>query len=463
MAKPLIARDPADGRSPRERMAEALRRSHAVPIERALVGWGLTNIVVIIVQMFLSPIGYGIGVNIGNLNKYFMFSLALWIAVSLVRNAAPLRIPGAMLFLVAVQLWFTVSTVVSQVQLGKSVQFIAPDYSLMAFFLCFLQASMLSYMFPHVRVLMKRFMVGLCIVSAFAAMSQFLGFQPAIAFSSMMVGVESIENWAGQGGIRALGILPGIGLQITYGLFAVIFIACALFERKLTKLEIAGIVLLIGVMLMAQIRNGLVLMAIILIPLMVLFAKRHKREAIPYIGIAIAVLALLIFTGGERFSYMFSGDLSTFDYRREVLWPQAWSIYEQRPWFGIGVEPDFAGFNTYIRSRWSDGLVMDNGYLVALAYGGLPAVTFLALAVLAGLRGAIMLLLRKEAPPLERGYAIAAFAVGLYLGYGMFFGNSITNISLGMLYFIIAGMAMPSRPETKARLGDRTEARADAG
>jgi O-antigen ligase len=278
-----------------------------------------------------------------------------------------------------------------------------------------------------------------------------------------MVGVESIENWAGQGGIRALGILPGIGLQITYGLFAVILIACALFERKLTKLEIAGIVLLIGVMLMAQIRNGLVLMAIILIPLMVLFAKRHKREAVPYIGIALGVLALLIFAGGERFSYMFSGDTSTFDYRRDVLWPQAWNIYDQRPWFGIGVEPDFAGFDTGIRSKWSDGRVMDNGYLVTLAYGGLPAITFLILAVLAGLRGSVMLIWRKDAPPLERGYAIAAFAVGLYLGYGMFFGNSITNISLGMLYFVIAGMAMPSRPEKVERLGDRREARAEDG
>jgi O-antigen ligase len=463
MAKPLIARDPADGRSPRERMAEALRRSHAVPIEKALVGWGLTNIVIIIVQMFLSPIGYNIGVNVGNLNKYFMFSLALWIAVSLVRNAAPLRIPGAMLFLIAVQIWFTVSTIVSQVQIGKSAEFSAPDYSLMALLLCFLQASMLSYMYPHVRVLMKRFMVGMCVVSAFAAMSQFLGFQPAIAFSSLMVGVESIENWAGQGGIRALGIMPGIGLQITYGLIAVILIACALFERKLTKLEIAAIVLLVGVMLMAQIRNGLVLMALILIPLMVVFAKRHKREAIPYLGLAFGVLALLIFAGGERFSYMFSGDTSTFDFRREVLWPQAWSIYEQRPWFGIGVEPDFAGFNTFIRSRWSDGRLMDNGYLVTLAYGGLPALTFLILAVLAGLRGATMLILRKDSSPLERGYAVCALAVALNIGYGMFFGNYITNISLGMLYFIIAGMAMPSRPETKARLGDRMEARADAG
>ena len=80
----------------------------------------------------------------------------------------------------------------------------------------------------------------------------------------------------------------------------------------------------------------MVVVAIVIVPLIVLFVRRHKSAAIPYITIAVGAIVALMVLGADKFDYMLSGDTSTFNYRQEVLWPQARTIYEQRPWFGIG-------------------------------------------------------------------------------------------------------------------------------
>jgi O-antigen ligase len=258
-----------------------------------------------------------------------------------------------------------------------------------------------------------------------------------------MVGMEDITNWAGQGGVRAVGIFPGVILPVHYNLMAIGIIAGALFYRKLNAPEITLIVVLIGVMLMSQVRNATVLIALVLLPLIVLFVKRHRYGALPYVVAGVVVLLVMVFFGGDRFQYLFSGDTSTFDYRRDVLWPQAYNILENRPWFGIGVEPALAGFPTVASDRWTDAVILDNGYLVAVSFGGIPALTFMILAVATSIIGSVMLIFRKTEDRWEKGYAVAAFSIALAFGYGMYFGNMFTNISIGMLYFIVAGMAMP--------------------
>lgn len=437
-----------------EELAARVRGSQGALIERALVGWGFVNILVVLAQMFVSPFGAGVGVNVGNLNKYFMFSLAAWVMVALLRKAAPLRLPGAMVFVVLVQVWFTVSTVMAQLQLGRSREFMSADYVLVTFLLCFVQSAMIVYMEPRLRVWLKRIVVGLCVVSAFTAALQFLGFGPAISLANVMVGVGDISNWGGQGGVRAMGIFPGVGTQVTYNLIAIALIASAMYERKLRIIEIALIVVLTGTIFMSQVRNSLVMVAIVIVPLIFMFVKRHKTESVPYVFAGLVLLGVLVTAGGDRFDYMFSGDTSTFDYRRDVLWPQATTIYEQRPWFGIGVEPDFTGTETVTRNRWSDGYILDNGYLVALSFGGLPALAFMVLAVLAGCYGALRLIVNRSFDSLARGFAIVAAVVALLFGYGMYFGNMFTNISLGMFYFVLAGAALPS----KAFVGHKVKA-----
>jgi O-antigen ligase len=192
------------------------------------------------------------------------------------------------------------------------------------------------------------------------------------------------------------------------------------------------------------VRNATVLIALVVLPLVVLFVRRHRYGALPYVVAGVLALLVMVFFGGDRFQYLFSGDTSTFDYRRDVLWPQAYNILENRPWFGIGVEPAFAGFPTVAGSRWSDAIILDNGYLVAIAFGGIPALTFMVLGVVAAIVGSVALIARKTDDRWEKGFAVAALVVALAFGYGMFFGNMITNISLGMFYFVIAGMASPT-------------------
>ncbi|HXH61267.1 MAG TPA: O-antigen ligase family protein [Fimbriimonadaceae bacterium] len=448
-----------------EELAARVRGSQSTLMERALIGWGVVNIVLILMQMFVSPFGAGVGVNIGNLNKYFMFSLAAWVMVALLRKAAPLRVPGAMVFVVLVQVWFTVSTIVAQLQLGRSREFMSADYVLVTYLLCFVNAAMMVYMEPRLRIWLKRAVVGLCLVSSFFAVLQFLNFGPAIAVANVMVGVGDISNWGGQGGVRAMGLFPGVGTQVTYNLIAIALIASALFQRKLKFVEIAVIVVLTGTILMTQVRNSLPMVALVLLPLIVLFVRRHKVQSIPYVVAGLVALAVLLMVGGDRFNYMFSGDTSTFDYRQDVLWPQARSIYQQRPWFGIGVEPAFTGADTLTRDRWSDGIIMDNGYLVTLAFGGLPALSFMVLAIVAGALGSLRLIVNRSFGAMERGFALVAGVIVLHFGYEMYFGNMFTNVSLAMFYFILAGAALPSKgvaDKAKSLLGALRERAAAA-
>ncbi len=439
-------------------MREALQEK---AVAGPLMAWGIGNILLAVLQMFLSPVGLLIGVNIGDLNKYFMLSLGGWIAVALLRRAAPLKLPATMFFLILVQVWFTVSTFVAQVQMGRHIEFIAPDYSLVVFLLAFVQGAMLVSIAPELRKVMAKGLIILCLTSAVVAVLQFLNVGPAIAFANIMVGMEDITNWAGQGGVRAVGIFPGVILPVHYNLIAIGIISAALFYRKLNAPEITLIVVLIGVMLMSQVRNATVLIALVLLPLIVLFVKRHRYAALPYVVAGVLVILVMVFFGGDRFQYLFSGDTSTFDYRREVLWPQAYNILENRPWFGIGVEPALAGFPTVSSDRWTDAIILDNGYLVTVSFGGIPALTFMILSIVSAILGSIALVRRKTEDRWEKGYAVAAFVVSLAFGYGMLFGNMITNISLGMFYFIIAGMAMPTVREESLfafrKLGNRFE------
>lgn len=430
-----------------------MRQTRTALSEKSLGVWGITNVYIIVIQMFLIPFGSYIGMNFGNLNKFFMFSVVAWISAVLVQKIAPLRLPGAMIGIVLLQLWFTVATVASQLQLGRAIEFFAADYSFAVYLLCFVQGSMLSYFMPQYRKTLMKTVIGICIVSSIFAGLQFAGVGPAIQLANIMMTFGDITNWAGQGGVRAVGIFPALGAQVTYGLIAIGFIASALYYRKLRTIEIGIVILLTGTMLMAQVRNALVLLAVVMIPLVILYIRRTGVRAVPMVGIGVVSILVLLFTGGDRFDYVFSGDTSTFDYRTDVLWPQAKHIFAERPWFGIGVEPAFAGFRSGIADRWSSGMIMDNGYLVSLAFGGIPAFTFLCIAVLAGAFGAMRLLRRKNVTPIERGYAIAAGIIVLHFGYGMYFNNLYTNTPLGMLYFVIAGFALPSRESIKETVG----------
>jgi hypothetical protein len=434
---------------PRERIHQSL---HTVAAAKPMVAWGVGNVVLALVQMFIAPFGWYVGIDIGNLNKFFMLSFGAWIAIALLRKLAPLTIPASIIALIGVQVWFTVSTVVAQLEMGRHFEFIAPDYSLVTFVLAFIQGAMLVQIAPDIRRIFAKSLLVLVLVSACVALLQFANVGPAIALANILIGYTDITNWAGQGGVRAIGIFPGAILPVHYNLIVIGIIGAALFYRKLKSREITLIVILIGVMLMSQVRNATVLIALTLLPLIVLFVKKHRYQALPYVVAGVIVLLLMIIFGGDRFQYLFSGDTSTFDYRREVLWPQAFNILENRPWFGIGVEPALAGFPVVSSDRWSDAIILDNGYLVAVAFGGIPALTLLIMAAVFGLIGSIRLVARKTDDPMEKGWAYAQFVIALAFGYGMLFGNMITNISLGLFYFIMAGMAMPKIEPARGKL-----------
>lgn len=410
--------------------------------QRQLAAWGLFNTLIIFWQLFLAP-NITI-IRMPDMPKFILGSVILFITVTLFKAYAPLRIPIFLFFVLGMQIWIIISTFAAQGELGRAWGFNQTDYAILAVILCFLQSALLSWFAPWTRVWMKWMVVGICVISGIVASLQWVGFGPAIQYANRMIAFEQIEDWGGRGGIRAVGIFPGIGLVGPYILMSIGLICGALFYRKLKWFEITICAFLIGVFLMVQVRNMLVPLALFLLPMAVLFTWRHRAAAVPYISLSILALMALILRGGERFAYMFSGDLSTFNYRQEVLWPQALSIYERRPWFGIGADPAFAGYRVIDDGFWSSGLVMDNGYLVALAYGGLPAVLLASLALIFALGGSIRNAVKHKQDEFQSGFALAAIAISLSFAWGMAFGNMWTNISYAMFFFVAAGLALPS-------------------
>lgn len=417
---------------------------------KALYYWGLFNCFVWLIQL---PIHLLVG--LGPYYKFHLFNMAIWIAACLITRRATIRIPFAIASLVLLHIWFVICTIIAQVELARSTDFNNADYPIVGYFLAFLQGSMLAYFMPESRKVMLRFFVAFAVISSLVAFAQFLKFGPAISLGNRMVGWQAIDDWGGRGGVRSVGLFGSIGLIVYFHMAAATLMISALHFRKLAWWEFVVIGMLVLSSLMSQTRNAYPIIAIVLLYGAVLLFKRYQKLGIPITLAGLLVLILFFVAGGRQLTYLgmtFEEEgLSTWDFRKDVLWPQAWAVADERPWTGVGVESLYAGLTRLLgRDRFVWAGQMDNGYLIALAYGGFPGLVLLVFTVFVALVTSIRHFSRNL-EPLTKAYAACTVVIVLFHASGMMFGNMITNLYDTVFLYVLVGMALPSAKDALLR------------
>ncbi len=424
-------------------VSQSLAISSGVMSGKAIFAWGLLNMVAIQSMWFL---GLAQQINPGNFMKYISFSIAGFLAVAYTRYRVPPSVPAGLKLIGFLQIWFTFCTIYATIVLMRTSDFGSADYSLVTFILAFLQGAALTYLFPDLRKKILIYLYVLGGASFIMGLLQMAHFGPAISYGNAVIGFEQIDDWGGKGGVRAPGLFPSIGVTVVFNLLIASLIGATALVRKLKGYEMALLAAAFLSLVFVQVRSAAPQILAVYAFVTYALAKRYGSRALLLSLLCLGGIVLIVASFPEKFAYTLStlSDQTTLDYRTDVLWPQAIHIYEQHPFTGIGVEPAFAGYET-LETRYVRENILDSGWMVALAYGGLPGVCLLGLTCLAGLVGSCMAVRFKSnyEDDTHRIFGIAGIFVVLSLALSLAVGNTFTNVSIGMPYFMLLGCMTP--------------------
>lgn len=410
----------------------------------ALLSWGVINTFIgMLAQVF--PI---IGVSFDQVFKYQLLSMAAWIVTAYATRRIPFRVPVAILALLVLQLWYCVTTLMGEYSVGRNYIIVITYYHVLLVALCFMQAAAVVYLYPPIRGLFTKALIALVTLSAIVAIGQMVGIGPLVDLGNRILGFTEIGAFAQEGTIRGIGTMQ-FGHGTTLSLVAAILIGANLLYRNLKWWEIMLVPLLLVAAILPQVRILLPGLGITMIILVVALVRRMKANATPVIILSTGTFVAFLYFWREKLQYLFSlfsGDSGTFAYRRDYLWSQYRNAVGDRPMFGIGLEPGFAGMPS-VRDRYVGMGTMDGAFHFAGACGGLPAIVFLAFfgvtATITIIRNAIIGSTDRE----RRIYLLALVPIGVNLIPHLYMANYFVNPSTSMLYFTIAGLAMPSEAE----------------
>lgn len=413
---------------------------------RSLYIWGMINTFGTFLLFLLSPFA-----DVPSLTKFYYGSIVLWLIIAYWTNPIPLRLPLPAIVLTLLQLWYVFTTMYANVSIIRLQQIVMTHYHVLSVVLVFLQAAALSYIAPQSRRVFIKGLMAIATVSAVISVGQFVGIGPLINIGNKYLGFAELTGFLKETEtIRASGILPFGAGSILYLALAG-YIGAAMLWRKLRIVEIGVIGLFLFSATLPQVRNVLPVVAVCILLLFVLVVRRYKSHSAIIIPGAIVFGSAAAYALRNKFAYVldfFVGSSGTLEYRRDYLWPQAWNVYEQFPWTGIGVEPAFAGFPSFPDRYVGDG-IMDNAYLTALSFGGIPAFTLFLMFVLTAQASMTSAIRRGSTDPERLRYLAANVPFCLSLLIWPVFGNVYTNPINVLMLFAIAGMALPTELEYK--------------
>lgn len=420
---------------------EADLRDRLSPAHQALYFWGMGNIFLVLICQFMNILTGPIGVQ-----KFAYASMGAWFIVGLATKKIPLRLPLGIIFMLLLQIWFAITTLVASVYIARATIFTAFDILLLVYFMSFLQAQGLVWLDPRCRRVFGRIMLIVMIASAFIAVAQFVGFGPAQAIGKMIRDADSLQAIAdAETGdiLRTPGLHSNIGMAVAYGTISIVMLCSILYFRKFKFYEVASILALIASLVVVQVRNQALAIGLTILFLGWIIAKRYKVWGV-LTNILVALAAVgVIFAKRESFGYLFEGGTGTLDYRRDVLWTQAWNILNQHPVIGIGIEPGFAGWTTQILpNKWMQVGLMDNGWLIAGAFGGYPGMFLLGLVVLTGLIGSLRAAVAPAEDVWHFAFKLGTIAMMIFFTTGLFWGTVWCNPLTASLFFVLAGLSM---------------------
>lgn len=410
--------------------------------------WGLANLALIFSQLLLPPNDFTfkfLGVS--------YLSMIIWLLIALPSARIPLRIPVPIKFLIGLQVWTFICAIAAQYSVGQilGVSLLTGFYLL--YVLVFLQAAALGWMFPESRRYITYMFLGIICLSTFVAYLQFFHFGPAIELSRRYNPMP-IDNWGNRGGLRAFGLYGQLHHQAIACLTCATIISGRLLTRSLTRWELALIVFLLGGAMIAQSRILYLSVAVFVGLFVFLYYRRERHRALPLLVLlGLGTIAFFI-VFRSQFAYLFSTgalrDDASLVFRQQVAWVQASRIFDVLPWTGIGPSGLLAtgtGGVQYL-TKFMTGANLDNGYLLILAFSGLPGlilwIGFLGTAILGTLRQALW---DPTASADQRTFALAVFLNLTGISLTMFMGNVISNVPPNLAVCMFAGLAMATSAE----------------
>jgi len=435
---------------PQEYSTEKYYKDESLAAPQSLVLWGMTNVIISIAFLLLNSF-----LDIPDLTKYFYFSILMFLMVAHPMGRIPLRIPVPILILLVLQVWYCFTTLYAENKYGRDFFFAMTHYHPLGCALCFLNAAALVYIAPQSRRIVITIFMVLATVSAVIALGQVVGVGALTAIGNRVTAFSDINAFLQNSDtVRAPGILA-FGHGTVYTIFVMVVVAVLLKTRKLTPGLWVVVGLCAAAAIVPQIRNTIPMLAAGFGTVAWYTYKRFERKAlIPLVGVLVGFF-LIVYLFPSKFAYFldfFSGEnkAGTFDFRKNVLWPQAMAAYNFSPWTGIGIEPRLAGYPGSADNFVGFG-TMDGAFYFALACGGIPALALVLSFMVSSFVSVIADFRQKVEDPTRFRYLVALAVMLVSLPSSLAFGNFFANNIGVMPMFIIAGLCLPDRVEHQNR------------
>lgn len=431
------------------------RGNQSVQGAQGLLAWNLANMVLVMLLLIV-PLNTGVMVNA---LRYVMLNAMLCVVFGWWRLRSQIKMTMPIVFIFLLQIWLTVCSYLAHIQLGRTNDFEASNYFLVMATIFFFMGSVYVQHWPKLRQTALNVLLGVVTLSSIVAVGQFLKIGPAMQIAAFYNTFQRIDAWGGAGGVRVVGLAAWPEWMAFQGLIGWSIFASRLLTRSLKPWEFMGAGFFLFIAFMAQSR--IMYISVILATLVFLYMLiRNDRSKGPryLVTFVVALLSLFIFAQ-EKLAYVLATDLQndpTLRYRQEISWPQAYNIMEERPWVGVGPDNDFSWEVTSAApDRLFQGQFLDNGYLLLLIWGGLPAIA-LYLPILFTTMGSTQKLFRSvKLDPVRRQLAFMLCVTAFGLWNNMFLNNGFTHIYLNCVLAYVGGLLMPTSAELRQEENDK--------
>lgn len=227
--------------------------------------------------------------------------------------------------------------------------------------------------------------------------------------------------------------------------------------RRLTKFEIATFFFFAGGSIIAQARThvpGLILITLVFLYGLSKFDRQYFRYSV---GLLAFGLTLMFTVGANKMAYLIGTDWfndPNLVYRRERAWLQADLVWDVFPLTGIGPEARYWGDTRGLVDKWTPHAGFDNGWLLIRASYGLVGVILMAIAIGVWTLGPLRNLRNKVASAEQRGLIVAMSLSAICIALGMYGNNILTWEPSMLVFFVLAGIIMPTQEEELATMRD---------
>ncbi len=457
-------------RSPLKRQLEAQERKSAlgsaltqtsavrsIDAAKGLLAWNYFNFGIPVMLTVLPPHPI-IAENL----RYLMLSILLCAALSWWKLNARLSMPWAVGFILLLQVWLTICSFLGTLELGRTNDFETSNYFIVMAVMLFFQGTIFVQFWPELRRNVLRVFFVVYSISSFVAILQFLKIGPALQIAAFYNTFANITEWGGGSGVRAIGLASWPSYMTLQAMICMFILLGKLFERPLKTWELCAIPVFLAVGFMAQSRILYVSLLLAVIGMLyMIWRYERKRFAAFSVGLFLSAGMMLIFAS-DRLAYALGTDVAndpTLTYRRDTGWQQAFHIYSERPWFGIGPDNRLVWDISRGNDQWSQGHHIDNGYLLMLSWGGLPAVAIFIFCLIFMLGGVVLVLTSQRTTVHQRQVALIAMVSFIIIFNDTILNNGFTNIWVNCILAYFCAMLQPTASERVQELKNRLNVR----